>query len=75
MGDNKDVVRGINRRQGVAYPCLTPNVRGYMEYGLIKIDTMVKFTPCNSSRIAGAEEVSVFTSAGESFCRRSKDHR
>jgi len=39
---------------GVSYPCLAPNIRGYLD-----------------ARVAGAEDVAVFTSAGETFCKRN----
>jgi hypothetical protein len=28
MGDNREVFEGINRRQGISYPVLVPNVKG-----------------------------------------------
>jgi HMGL-like len=29
MGDNSEVLRGIEKRSGIAYPVLTPNVKGF----------------------------------------------
>jgi hypothetical protein len=28
MGDNKDVFKGINKKDNVSYPVLVPNVKG-----------------------------------------------
>ena len=29
MGDHAEVMRAINKQPGVAYPVLTPNIKGY----------------------------------------------
>ena len=50
MADAADVMARITRKQGVSYPVLTPNLKGF-----------------EAALAAGAQEVSVFGAASESF--------
>jgi hydroxymethylglutaryl-CoA lyase len=50
MADATDVLAGIQRQPGIAYPVLVPNEQGY-----------------DRARVAGAQEVAVFTAASEAF--------
>jgi len=54
MADATEVLAGLQRRQGVRYPVLVPNLKG-LERALA----------------AGADEVSVFTAASETFNQRN----
>lgn len=40
MGDNQEVLRGIEKREGVSYPVLTPNLKGFeaaLEAGAMEV--------------------------------------
>jgi len=38
MSDNRDVLRGIQRKTGVVYSALTPNLKGFQD--AVKINNM-----------------------------------
>ncbi|TPX69095.1 hypothetical protein SpCBS45565_g02721 [Spizellomyces sp. 'palustris'] len=54
MADATKVLTGIQRRKGVTYPVLTPNLKGL-----------------EAAIAAGAEEVSIFGAASESFSQKN----
>ncbi|KAJ3286547.1 3-hydroxymethyl-3-methylglutaryl-CoA lyase [Borealophlyctis nickersoniae] len=55
MGDATEVMKGINRREGVSYPVLTPNVKGLE--GALKCGVV--------------EEVAVFPAVTEGFSKKN----
>lgn len=54
MADSSEVMTRVNRREGVSYPVLVPNLKGL-----------------EAAISCGAEEISVFAAASESFSRRN----
>jgi hydroxymethylglutaryl-CoA lyase len=54
MADNADVMARIKRRDGVSYPVLTPNMRGF-----------------DDALAAGADTVSLFSAASETFSQKN----
>jgi hydroxymethylglutaryl-CoA lyase len=54
MADHSEVLRGIQRKEGVSYPVLVPNLQGL-----------------GAALAAGAQEISIFTSASEAFSQKN----
>ncbi|KAG7226273.1 hypothetical protein INR49_003024 [Caranx melampygus] len=56
MADQVEVMKGINRKPGVSYPVLTPNLKGFQAAVSVK---------------AGAAEVAIFGAASELFSKKN----
>jgi len=61
MAGTADVLKGINRLEGVHYPVLVPNQKG--------LDDLVALLETNPSTPPLTDEVSVFTAATDAFTR------
>ena len=50
MGDNAEVMAGVQRRAGVRYSVLTPNMKGYEAAALTRPDEIVVFGATSATR-------------------------
>ncbi|KAF4320941.1 hypothetical protein BBO99_00000730 [Phytophthora kernoviae] len=76
MADNSDVLKNINRKVGVSYPVLTPNIKASSYRATSwRLWWNADFGECvqgfDSAVAAGAQEVAIFGSASEAFSQKN----
>lgn len=73
MGDNTAVLQGITKFDGVTYPVLTPNLKGFTSAVIYLLYLLLLGTICTFylKLAAGATEVAVFGAASESFSQKN----
>lgn len=74
MADNSKVLKGIERREGVTYPVLTPNMKVHSvcaPSGWPQSPDAARAQGFDAARAAGATEVAIFGAASETFSKHN----